>query len=289
MIERVTESAREKNEGHSLSVIDNANAVLHNGIGRYGAAFEAAAEVCRYGELGFSAFVPPELAEAAVRSGRRRLAEPVIERFVEHTEASGTDLALGLQLYARALLDDGPGAEDLYLQAIDRLSRTRAAAHLARARLVYGEWLRRAARRGDAREQLRTAYQMLSRMGAAGFAERAARELSACGERPHRPAGLPRDLLTPQELQIARLVAGGATSKEAAEQLFVSPRTVHAHLRNIFRKLGITSRLQLRDLELDSPGAPRPGPGGDPVSGDGPDGSGDLREPDAAADRAAEA
>ncbi|MCO5974956.1 ATP-binding protein [Actinoallomurus soli] len=279
LIEQILESARETGEGHSLSVIDSANAVLNNGFGRYDAAFEAAAEVCRYGELGFGAYVPPELVEAAARSGRHRLAKPVLETFVEQTEASGTDLAIGLQRYACALLEDGPGAKDLYREAIDRLSRVGATVYLARAHLVYGEWLRRTARRGDARVQLRTAYEMLSGMGAAGFAERAARELSACGERPHAPVTPPRDLLTPQELQIARLVAGGATSKEAAEQLFVSPRTVHAHLRNIFKKLGITSRLQLRDLKLDSP--LELDLDGGPMSGDGPEGSGDLREADA--------
>ncbi|WP_329252661.1 AAA family ATPase [Actinoallomurus sp. NBC_01490] len=273
LVEQLIGPAREGGEGHSLSVIDGANAVLYNGLGRYDAASEAAAEVCRHDELGFSAFISPELIEAAARSGRHRLAKPVLENFAERTEASGTDLAIGLQMYARALLADGPGAEDLYRKAIDRLSRTRAAVYLARAHLVYGEWLRREARRGDARAQLRIAYEKLSGMGAAGFAERAARELSACGERPHRPAAPPRDLLTPQELQIARLVAGGATSKEAAEQLFLSPRTVHAHLRNIFKKLGITSRLQLRDLPLDLPEEPRPAP--DPISGDGPE------EPDA--------
>jgi DNA-binding CsgD family transcriptional regulator len=280
LVERMIGPARESGEGHSLSVIDGANAVLCNGLGRYDAAFEAAAEVCRYDELGFSAFISPELIEAAARSGRHRLAKPVLENFAERTEASGTDLAIGLQMYARALLADGTDAEDLYRAAIDRLARTRATAYLARAHLVYGEWLRRAARRGDARAQLRIAYEKLSAMGAAGFAERAARELSACGERPHRPAAPPRDLLTPQELQIARLVAGGATSKEAAEQLFLSPRTVHAHLRNIFKKLGITSRLQLRDLPLDSPKDPRT----DPVSGDGPEEPDDPREADRPAD-----
>jgi DNA-binding CsgD family transcriptional regulator len=138
---------------------------------------------------------------------------------------------------------------------------------------------------------------MLSGMGAAGFADRAARELSACGERPSRPATPPRDLLTRQELQIARLVAGGATSKEAAAQLFVSPRTVHAHLRNIFKKLGITSRRQLRDLQLDLPEVPCPNPSpisdsasgdGSEESGDGPEGPGGLREPDAGATARAE-
>ncbi|MCO6000181.1 ATP-binding protein [Actinoallomurus rhizosphaericola] len=274
--ERIIDVARKSGEGHGLSVVDGAKAVLYNGLGRYDDAYAAAAEVCQYDELGFLAFVPHELAEAAARSDRQRLAEPVVERLIERTERSGTDLAIGLQMYARALLTDGPSAEDLYQKAIDRLSRTRATAYLARAHLVYGEWLRRAARRGEARVQLRIAYERLAGMGAAGFAERAARELSACGERPPRPAALPRDLLTPQELQIARLVAGGATSKEAAAQLFLSPRTVHAHLRNIFKKLGISSRLQLRDLRLDLPEDCRP----DADAGDTPGGTGDPREPD---------
>ncbi|MGI5230644.1 ATP-binding protein [Actinoallomurus sp. CA-142502] len=278
LAERVTDSARKSGEGHGLSVVDGANAVLFNGIGRYDAAYEAAAEVCQYDEVGFLSFIPHELVEAAARSGRHRLAKPVLERFAERTDTSGTDLAIGLQLYARALLADDTSAEDLYREAIDRLSRTSATVYLARAHLIYGEWLRRTARRGDARAQLRIAYEKLSGMGAAGFAGRAARELSACGERPHRPAASPRDLLTPQELQIARLVAGGATSKEAAAQLFLSPRTVHAHLRNIFKKLGITSRLQLRDLRLDSPEGSRQAQ--DPHPGDGPEGSDDLREPE---------
>jgi DNA-binding CsgD family transcriptional regulator len=118
---------------------------------------------------------------------------------------------------------------------------------------VYGEWLRRQARRGDARDHLRIAHEKLTAIGAAGFAARAARELAACGERPRKPTADPLDLLTAQERQVARLVAGGATSKEAAGQLFLSPRTVDAHVRNIFKKLNLTSRRQLRDLRLNRP------------------------------------
>jgi DNA-binding CsgD family transcriptional regulator len=138
------------------------------------------------------------------------------------------------------------------------LERTRGVIHLARAHLIYGEWLRRGARRGDARVHLRIAHERLTAIGAAGFAARAARELSACGERPRRSSATPLDLLTAQERQIARLVADGATSKEAAGQLFLSPRTVDAHLRNIFKKLGLTSRRQLRDLRLYRPADFRP-------------------------------
>ena len=126
----------------------------------------------------------------------------------------------------------------------------RIATHLARTHLVYGEWLRREGRRQDAREQLRTAHELLSDMGAEAFAARAARELRATGEHPRKRTAQPTDALTPHELQIARLVATGATSREVAAQLFLSPRTIEAHLRNIFRKLGITSRRQLKDLQL---------------------------------------
>jgi len=268
LAERVTESAHESGEGHFLTVLDGTHAVLYNGVGRYDAAFQYAARACRHDEVGFSALNPIEFVEAAARSGRHRQAGPVLARFVDRTDASGTDLAIGLQLNARALLTDGAEAGDLYEQSIHRLTQTHAVAYLGRTHLVYGEWLRREARRADAKTQLRIAYEMLAAIGAAGFAARAARELAACGEPAHRPAAEPADLLTPQELQVARLVADGATSKEAASQLFLSPRTVHAHLRSIFKKLGLTSRRQLRDLRLNPPEHPRPSPGDERAGGE---------------------
>ncbi|MFV2178880.1 LuxR C-terminal-related transcriptional regulator [Actinomadura sp. LOL_016] len=181
-----------------------------------------------------------------------------MDRLVERTLTSGTDWAAGIGLRSRALLTRGPGAEDLYREAIHRLERTRAVPQLARTRLLYGEWLRREARRGDARARLRRAHETLASIGAAGFAARAARELAARGDRPARPGATPLERLTPQETRIALLVAEGATSKEAAGRLFLSPRTVDAHLRTIFRKLGLTSRRQLRDLRPHLPAEPGP-------------------------------
>jgi DNA-binding CsgD family transcriptional regulator len=244
------EAARERVEGRVATMIGYADAVLHNGIGRYDVALQAAQTACLHDEHGFSSLIPPELVEAAARSGQPQLAEPVLERLIEQTEASGTDWAIGTQLRSRALLSEGCQAEEMYREAIDRLQHTTGVVHLARAHLVYGEWLRREARRADARIHLRLAHENLTEIGAAGFAARAAAELSACGDRPRKPATTPLDLLTAQERRIALLVADGATRKEAAGQLFLSPRTVDAHLRSIFKKLGLTSRRQLRDLRL---------------------------------------
>jgi DNA-binding CsgD family transcriptional regulator len=264
LVDANARTARERGHGRVLSMADYANAVLHNGTGRYDVALRAARTGYDYDEPGSSSVISPELVEAAARSGRPGLAGPVLEQLVERTGACGTDWALGIQLRSRALLSDGPQAEDLYREAIDRLQRTQVVAQLARAHLVYGEWLRREARRGDARVHLRIAHERLTTIGAEAFAARAARELSACGQRARKPPSAPLDLLTAQERQIALLVADGATSKEAAEQLFLSPRTVHAHLRNIFKKLGLTSRRQLRDLRVHQPAEFRPTPAARP-------------------------
>ncbi|MFC4110646.1 LuxR C-terminal-related transcriptional regulator [Micromonospora zhanjiangensis] len=147
-------------------------------------------------------------------------------------------------------MSTGSSAEDQYRAAIEHLGSSRMRGYLARAHLVYGEWLRREGRRRDARDQLRTAHQLLTDMGAEAFAARAASELRATGEHPRARTAQPTDELTTQELHVARLVATGATSREVGTQLFLSPRTIEAHLRNIFRKLGITSRRQLKELNL---------------------------------------
>ena len=194
-----------------------------------------------------------ELIEAAARTGRPERAADAIRRLSEATTTAGSDWALGIRARSRALLSDGEPAECLYREAIDRLGRTRVRVELARAHLVYGEWLRRQNRRVDARDQLRTAYEMLTAMGIDGFAERARRELLATGETVRKRTDETASQLTGQEAQIARLAGEGHTNPEIGAQLFLSPRTVEYHLHKIFRKLGISSRRELRralpDLE----------------------------------------
>ncbi|RFU20074.1 ATP-binding protein [Geodermatophilus marinus] len=226
------------------------SAVLHNALGRYPAAERAATHASLSSRFTISNLALPEVVEAAVRAGRPERATAALEELGARARAAGTAWALGLAARSRALAGTGTAADDDYREAVERLGNCRIATHLARTHLVYGEWLRREGRRQDAREQLRTAHQMLSDMGAEAFAGRAARELRATGEHPRARNTLLTDALTAQELHIARLVATGATSREVAAQLFLSPRTIEAHLRNIFRKLGITSRRQLRKVQL---------------------------------------
>lgn len=225
-------------------------AVLHNGLGDYAAAQQSAARTCDSVELSLSTVGLPELVEASVRAGDPERAAQALDRLGSRARACGTSWALGLEARSRALTLAGPEAEAHYREAIAHLGASLIAGETARAHLVYGEWLRREGRRQDAREQLRTAHDLLSEMGAAGFAARAAHELGATGEHPRKRRTQAADELTTHELHIARLVAAGATSREVGAQLFLSPRTIEAHLRNIFRKLGITSRRQLRELPL---------------------------------------
>jgi DNA-binding CsgD family transcriptional regulator len=233
--------------GAELSLALYANAVLRNGLGEYGAAADAAGRACLSDELSNTSLALPELVEAATRSGRPELAASALATLRERAEASGTEWGLGLAAGSSALLAAGAEADALYRESIERLSSGHMVLHLARAHLLYGEWLRREGRRLEAREQLRTAHDALGDSGAAAFAARAARELRATGEQPRTRSTSPSEALTDHELQIARLVAAGATSREVAAQLFLSTRTIEAHLRNIFPKLGITSRRQLRD------------------------------------------
>jgi DNA-binding CsgD family transcriptional regulator len=197
--------------------------------------------------LGVSAYTRalPELAEAAARSGDMVLAGQAVALLERTTLPSGTEWALGMRARSRALIRDGEQAEELYTEAVTRLGRTRVVPHLARAHLLYGEWLRRCKRRIDARTQLRTANEMFAAMGADGFSRRAERELAATGERIRRRDVRPVVELTAQETQIARLVADGRSNPEIAAELFISPRTVEYHLHKIFSKLDITARGQL--------------------------------------------
>ncbi|MFD0900143.1 ATP-binding protein [Actinomadura sediminis] len=244
------DDATRRGEGTAITIADYALAVLSNGLGRYDAALAAAERVRKSGEMVHAGAVLPEVVEAAVRAGRPGSAAAALERLDAQARATGAPWALGLAARSRALVSDGPAAEELYREAIERLATGRTPPHLARAHLVYGEWLRREGRRQDAREQLRTAHALLSDLGADGFASRAAGELRATGEHPRRRSAQPFDVLTAQELRIAGLVASGATSKEVAAQLFLSSRTIDAHLRNIYRKLGIDSRRRLREMRL---------------------------------------
>ena len=224
-----------------------AAAVLYNGLARYeeavASARQATSSTC---EVFVTGWALPELVEAAARAGDAELACEALERLAETTQPCGTNVALGIEARSRALLSDGAAADDLYREAIERLSRTRLRPELARAHLLYGEWLRREGRRVDAREQLRTAYDLFTTIGMEAFAERTGRELAATGEKARKRSPDTRDEFTPQEEQIARLARDGLSNPEIGAQLFVSARTVEWHLRNVFAKLGITSRRQLR-------------------------------------------
>ncbi|WP_449334058.1 LuxR C-terminal-related transcriptional regulator [Streptomyces flavovirens] len=179
-----------------------------------------------------------------MRCGEHAAAVAALESLTERTEACGTPSGLGIAAYARALVT---GAENDYREAVAHLTGTPMLPYRARAHLLYGEWLRRQGRRQDCRPHLRTAHELFSGAGIEAFGRRAADELRATGETARSRTDHARDQLTMQELHIARLVATGATSKEVAARLFLSPRTVDTHLRNLYRKLGINSRRQLRD------------------------------------------
>jgi DNA-binding CsgD family transcriptional regulator len=226
------------------TLTEYATAVLQNGLGRQRAAFAAAQRACQYEEL-LSVWVLPELVEAAARSGERELAAHAVRRLSERTRACGTEWALGTEARSRALLNEGEVAERLYREAIGRLGRCRAATDLARAHLLFGEWLRRERRRLEAREQLRTAQEMFASMGAEAFAARAARELRATGEQARRRTVETMSQLTAQEAQIARLAYEGHSNPEIGARLFISPRTVEYHLHKVFTKTNISSRSQL--------------------------------------------
>jgi DNA-binding CsgD family transcriptional regulator len=248
LIRAVRDELAPRGDGMGLTLVEHATAVLYNGLGRYGEACEAAQRgAASPQELAFSTWSLPQLVEAAVRSDQPALAQDAMQRLAETTAASGTDWSRGIEARSRALVSGDDEAEGWYRDAIERLGRTRVRGELARAHLLYGEWLRRNQRRADAREQLRTAHGMYTDMGMEAFAERARRELVATGEKVRRRSPETRDELTPQEAQIAQLAREGLTNAEIGGQLFLSPRTVEWHLKKVFGKLGISSRRGLHD------------------------------------------
>ncbi|HEX5409195.1 MAG TPA: LuxR family transcriptional regulator [Gemmatimonadaceae bacterium] len=251
LIESSVKEATVRGEGRALGLAGYATAVLYNGLGRYESAFAGARKACEHDDLGFFGLSLVELVEAAVRSGAHDVAVGARRQLEERARAAGTEWALGILARSSALLEDGRAADALYREALLRLGRCRIVVDLARAHLVYGEWLRRENRRVDARKQLRSAYEMLGDMGARAFAERARGELLATGETVRKRMVESRDVLTAQEAMVARLAAQGRTNPEIGAQLFISPRTAEYHLRKVFSKLGISSRRRLRDTLRD--------------------------------------
>jgi DNA-binding CsgD family transcriptional regulator len=252
-IEAAIRDATARGEGRALGLAGYALAVLHNGHGRYQAALAHARQACAYEDPGFLGWSLAELVEAAARSGADDAAANALQRLDGRSRAAGTDWALGILARSSALLSEGDAAESLYREALERLGRSPIVPQLARTHLLYGEWLRREQRRLDAREQLRTAHEMLDRIGAQAYAERARRELQATGETARSRTVQRRVELTAQEEQIARLAGAGLTNPEIGAQLFLSPHTVEWHLRKVFAKLGIRSRRQLRTTLPDVP------------------------------------
>jgi len=247
LIEAVIKDSKATGQGLAIQESQRFSAVVYNGLGRYEPAVAQAQQASeQVPELFTSMWVLPELIEAASRTGQAQLAADALGRLAEATSVAQTDWGPGIYARSRALLSDGEDAEGWYRQAVDRLSRTALRPELARAHLLYGEWLRRQGRRADARAQLRTAHGMFDEIGMEAFAERVGRELLASGEPVRRRTPESHDQLTPQEAQIARLARTGMSNPEIAAHLFLSVRTIEWHLRKVFTKLGISSRLQLQ-------------------------------------------
>jgi DNA-binding CsgD family transcriptional regulator len=258
LIEATSRAATERGLGRMVSFADYASSVLYNGLGRHDIARDAAWRAFERDEFGYGPYVVPELAEAAPRTGDVALVRAALQWLSERTRAAPTEWALGIEARVRALLSEGDAPEPHYRESINRLGRTRVRAQLARAHLLYGEWLRRERRRLDAREQLRTAHEMLDAMGIKAFAERARRELQATGATARKRTVLTSGELTAQEAVIARLAREGLSNPEIGTRLFISARTVQYHLGKVFAKLAISSRSQLAGVLPGDPATARP-------------------------------
>ena len=246
MIESVIRDAGAGGQGIGVQWAEWVSSILFNGLGRYDLALAPAQRATEeMPRLFISAWARPELIEAAVRSGRPERAAAELEPLAEVAATAGTDWGLGIAARSRALLSEGETAERLYQEAIERLGRTRLRPELARAHLLYGEWLRRENRRVDARAELRAGHDQFNSIGMEAFAERARKELLATGERARKRTVETSDDLTAQEQQIAKLACDGLSNPEIGARLFLSPRTVEWHLHKVFAKLGIRSRREL--------------------------------------------
>jgi DNA-binding CsgD family transcriptional regulator len=252
LIEITIREAGSRGEGIGVAISGYTRAVLCNSLGQYEEGLVAACSAGEHQEVVAENLGLPELIESATRTGRTDLATDALNRLATKARATGTDWALGIEARSRALLSEGDLADGRFREAIGHLSRARVRAELARAHLLYGEWLRRANCRVDARGELSTAYEMFSAMGMEGFAERTRRELLATGATVQRRSVETRDGLTAQEAQIARLARDGLSNVEIGAQLFLSARTVEWHLSKVFAKLGISARRQLRVALPDS-------------------------------------
>jgi DNA-binding CsgD family transcriptional regulator len=258
LIEATTREAGARGLGRFDAFAAYGGAVLYNGLGRHLRALDIARTAFECEHVGYGPFLVPELAEAAARTGEDAVLASLLVWLTERTRVTPSDWSLGIEARIRALMSDGATADELYQESIERLGRTPVRVELARAHLLYGEWLRRENRRLHAREQLGTSYEMLSTMGADAFAERARRELLATGETVRRRSVDARDELTAQERQIAELARDGLSNPEIGARLFLSPRTVEWHLRKVFGKLGISSRRELRQALPSADKEPAP-------------------------------
>jgi DNA-binding CsgD family transcriptional regulator len=257
LVQSTTAESTAGGQGIGVQFAQWTAAILFNGLGRYEAALVAAQDATDDAlDLFLSAWALPELVEASVKLGRTEVAASALQRLTEATTGAGTDWALGIEARSRALLAAGDSAEADYQEAVDRLGRTRFRPELARAHLLYGEWLRAEDRRADARVELRNAHDLLIAIGMEAFAERSRIELIATGEKPRARNLDRREPLTPQEEQIARLAREGLSNPEIGAQLFLSHRTVEWHLHKVFTKLGVSSRRELRNAVLDPSDAP---------------------------------